>query len=242
MKIIVGMHRSGTSLLAGFLNKSGGDFGDPDTFHPADKWNPGGYFEQKEIIAINKKLLHGAFNKLSYIALPTNQTILKRGTIISNELSRLVERYNGKIVKENRFCLTLPAWQMSGLKLSSIVICLRNPWDVVQSIWERNHVPHFLGFQLWLKHLTRILSNTVDIPRCYFSYEYAIDVNTRHRELCNVLDFLSIPYDAEEVDVLAKKMIKMPDVENFAFKRKLPSKIEYLWQELMTKHNSQFAR
>jgi len=101
MKIVAGMLRSGTSLLADFLDKAEGDLGNRETFHPADRWNTGGYFEQEEIININLNLLHSPIGKFAYLALPSNKAILKRGRKNSHNLHGLVEKYNGRIVKEN---------------------------------------------------------------------------------------------------------------------------------------------
>ena len=240
MKIVAGMHRSGTSLLANFLHEAGGDLGDHETFYPADRWNAGGYFEQEEIINVNLNLIHGPFGKFAYLALPSNKAILKRGRKNSHKLRGLLEKYNGKIVKENRFCLTLPAWRDAGLKVTGVVICIRNPRDVVQSIWERNRVPCFVGFQLWLKHINRLLDNTADVPRCYFSYESALNQHTSINEFTNVLRFLSMDYDIKNVEALTKKVIKEPGEENLPIIKKLPPKIENIWQGLMAKHSRQF--
>ena len=42
MKLVTGMHRSGTSLLAQELKNLGLDFGNHNDFISKDKWNSGG--------------------------------------------------------------------------------------------------------------------------------------------------------------------------------------------------------
>ena len=42
MKIITGMHRSGTSLVAQIAHRAGAEMGDPETFYRPDRWNPDG--------------------------------------------------------------------------------------------------------------------------------------------------------------------------------------------------------
>jgi len=59
MKIITGMHRSGTSLVARLFFEAGADLGDPTTFYRPDRWNPDGYYEQPEIHGLNMKLTEG---------------------------------------------------------------------------------------------------------------------------------------------------------------------------------------
>ena len=65
MKLIAGMHRSGTSLVARLAFELGADFGDPETFYRPDRWNPDGYFEQIDIHAINMPLINGPLWKFS---------------------------------------------------------------------------------------------------------------------------------------------------------------------------------
>ena len=50
MYLITGMHRSGTSLVAQIFFEVGMDFGDPENFYPADRWNPDGYFGKRLFI------------------------------------------------------------------------------------------------------------------------------------------------------------------------------------------------
>lgn len=72
MKIVVGMHRSGTSVLMNLLQRAGADLGDPAGFYPCDRWNPDGYFEQQEILTANRKLLHGPLGRLAFFSLPAS--------------------------------------------------------------------------------------------------------------------------------------------------------------------------
>ena len=56
--IILGMHRSGTSLVAGMLHKMGVSMG--SSFLSSDKFNPLGYFEDLDFLGINKGILENA--------------------------------------------------------------------------------------------------------------------------------------------------------------------------------------
>jgi len=57
--IILGSGRSGTSMLAGCLAKSGYFMG--DNLYPAREANPKGFFEDPEINAINEMLIAGCY-------------------------------------------------------------------------------------------------------------------------------------------------------------------------------------
>ena len=52
--VILGMHRSGTSALAGVLNMLGCDL--PETLMPANAYNEKGYFESNAIRLLNDRV------------------------------------------------------------------------------------------------------------------------------------------------------------------------------------------
>jgi len=57
--VVVGMHRSGTSLCAQLLSRAGVTMLYEDT-RQADQWNEDGYFEDVEFVSLNEALLHMA--------------------------------------------------------------------------------------------------------------------------------------------------------------------------------------
>ena len=72
---------------------------------------------------------------------------------------------DGKVLKETRFCLTLPAWREHGASISGLLGCLRDPVAVAQSLKRRNHISLRRGLGLWFEHLSRLLANAGSIPR-----------------------------------------------------------------------------
>src|SRR5215218_4112214 len=54
---VLGMHRSGTSLVAGILRQLGVDLGPDDELLPPDPNNRSGYFELAELVHINDEIL-----------------------------------------------------------------------------------------------------------------------------------------------------------------------------------------
>ncbi|MEX0585828.1 MAG: hypothetical protein WD176_04250, partial [Pirellulales bacterium] len=54
---VLGMHRSGTSLVTRLLNLLGVDLGVSAALRPADRFNPTGYWEHQAFIDINDELL-----------------------------------------------------------------------------------------------------------------------------------------------------------------------------------------
>src|SRR5919106_6018808 len=54
---VLGMHRSGTSLVAGVLRLLGVDLGSDEEFLPPDSNNQSGYFELADLVEINDEIL-----------------------------------------------------------------------------------------------------------------------------------------------------------------------------------------
>ena len=175
MKIITGMHRSGTSMMARLCFEAGGDLGDPNTFYRADKWNVDGYYEQPEIHQINMPLVNGPWGKLSYFRLPSTATILKRSDAKADEIRSVSAKYQGKIVKETRYCLTLPGWLKHGANIENILVCLRSPIQVAKSIQKRNKTLLRHGLELWYIHNQRLLENLDNIPVWFVSYMHLLN-------------------------------------------------------------------
>jgi len=61
--IITGMHRSGTSLTAAFLQKIGLDLG--DNLLKGNYWNPKGYFEDIDFVEFQRTVLQACSHKLA---------------------------------------------------------------------------------------------------------------------------------------------------------------------------------
>lgn len=171
MDLICGMHRSGTSLVARIAHRLGADLGEPEGFHAADKWNPDGYFEQREILAINMKLVSGPWGRAAYFRLPSEETIRARARSLAGKIEEVALRYRDRVVKENRFCLTLGAWRDHGARVNKLLVVFREPSGVARSLRKRNRIPSFLGIALWAEHHRRLFRLAEDIPTACLWYD-----------------------------------------------------------------------
>ena len=72
--IVLGCHRSGTSMIAGVLSKMGVFVGD-DLIMDTMPENPKGYYEDREAVAINADLLEESDG--GWDSLPTTESILE---------------------------------------------------------------------------------------------------------------------------------------------------------------------
>lgn len=239
MKIIAGMHRSGTSLMARLAMEAGGDLGNPDTFYSGDKWNPDGYFEQVDIHKVNMPLINGPWGKFAYFKLPSTETILSRSEKLAPLIQEYGKKYRGKIVKETRFSLTLPAWTKYGVEIEKLLICLRNPSEVASSIKKRNKTILRHGLELWYTHNKRIIDAAGDIPIWFVSYNNLLDENTSFNELKSALIFLDLNLSDEQIRQLKDQFIKTKMNHNSSIPCAYPKKIEQLWNILQEKHAKQ---
>lgn len=164
--VVTGMHRSGTSLIANLLSEYGLDFGDPATFLRADQWNARGYFEQRDVLDLNSRIITGLprtggrlatfLGQLRYTAMPGRRTLQRRAARLQPALAELGRKYVGKSLKDPRFCLTLGGWKKSAA-VGPIVVCLRSPLETVYSLRRRQRYPIPLGLRFWNYHIENLL-------------------------------------------------------------------------------------
>ena len=57
---VIGMHRSGTSMVARLLNLMGAYFGPEGISTGSGQENPKGFWERKDVRALNNQILHAA--------------------------------------------------------------------------------------------------------------------------------------------------------------------------------------
>ena len=112
---VLGMHRSGTSLVAGALRLLGAELGPPDGILPADpEDNPRGYWEQQAVIDLNNDLL-GRFGGSSWAppALPDGWTDRPELDDLRERARTILSTFDQSAVwavKDPRVSLTLPFW------------------------------------------------------------------------------------------------------------------------------------
>lgn len=204
---VLGMHRSGTSLLTRILNLIGVYLGTDRavTAEPA-AYNPKGHWEHKEITQICDTILnrHGG----SWDHPP----LFPRGWETATEMEdlrcrtrQLIEDQFSKVPlwgwKDPRTCLTLPFWQQL-IPQMRYVICMRNPVDVAHSLAHRDSFSAQKSFYLWLTYVSSTLNQTLGKSRLVVFYEDLIDDGLG--ESLRLAEFLGKPERAKLEDVQAE--------------------------------------
>jgi hypothetical protein len=167
MIVVTGMHRSGTSFVCRLLTSLGLDFGDPSGFLAADDWNAAGYFEARDVLDANSRLITGfprtagklraGLSQMAYLRMPSLAAIRKRAGPMQSELQTLAGRYADLAVKDPRFCVTLPVWREVS-EVTHVVVGVRHPESVARSLQRRQRIPIRVGLRFWAYHVDALLS------------------------------------------------------------------------------------
>jgi hypothetical protein len=185
---VTGMHRSGTSLVAGMLNMLDVDLGPVDQLLPPQPDNPRGFWEHSGFTSLNDEILAAMGGRWDEPpALPPHwhgEHHLEPLRVRARQLIR-TRSGRGRIWawKDPRNSLTLPFWR-SLLPQMRFVVCLRNPVDVSRSLGERNGFAPAKSEGLWLRYTQEALTNTTGGERLLLFYEDLVsDAVTQLRRL-----------------------------------------------------------
>ncbi|MDG9667316.1 hypothetical protein ONV78_06155 [Hahella sp. CR1] len=175
---ILGMHRSGTSALAGALRCLGLYLGD-DFIEPIAGVNEKGFWEHKKLVDINERLL-ARVNKTWYSVvglLEVDWTSSLFDDIKKESLDFVKEVFGEEEVfalKDPRLCLLLPFWLdvMSELDISPAAIIInRSPVEVARSLNRRDGIPQSLSEALWIIYSSSMLISTKNMPVAFIDFD-----------------------------------------------------------------------
>jgi hypothetical protein len=166
--LVLGMHRSGTSLVTDLLQTLGLYIGDPDHLTPANWENPRGFFERRDMRAICDRLLHAAGSDWWKVGSFDPDAVLPEiATRTAAEFRAIraeLDRHGQWAMKEPRLCLVLPLLS-SGLWNCAALVVVRNPVEVARSLRTRNGFPTAVGLALWELYTCAALRNSAALPR-----------------------------------------------------------------------------
>lgn len=213
--VVLGMHRSGTSMMSGILTKMGLFSGGKDRLIKEDKYNEKGYFEDKIIVDCNERILSDAIN----VEFPEiydsecfldNKTLDGLGwlygawlnkTLVQNctpTESKLIEEaikiYMAELlpnqiclIKDPRMSLTLNKWAEK-IKINAAIVMLRNPADVALSLYKRNRITANIAYNIWKLYNLKAMITVGHIP--HIVVDYSRFIKNKEKSMKNVLSFL----------------------------------------------------
>lgn len=218
---VLGMHRSGTSCLAGTLEEAGVFWGDVSRKNPD---NLKGNHENKKIMALHDELLRA--NRGSWDSPPTKVVWSDRHKCIRDEIIRDYKGVACWGFKDPRTLLTLDGW-LEALPSMSMVGIFRSPFLVAPSLqsWQGSSLKQ--GIDLWAYYNEKLLSY-------YHEYKFPIvsfdtDEKIFRQKLSELLNQLDLPISPDQLSffdpALRNTAVKILDIE-------LPCHVSQLYDTL----------
>ena len=154
--LILGCHRSGTSVVARAMQCLGASF--PSDLMPASRENPTGYWESAKVQHLNDHILRRCGGTTWDQPLePERLAGLRLGMETDYAVAWLAEQPPLLALKDPRMCRLLPFWRpvFAAAEVEvSVVHVLRHPMAVAQSLRKRG-ISVERGLALWLEHVVR---------------------------------------------------------------------------------------
>ena len=196
---MLGMHRSGTSLITRMLNVLGVYLGPDERLMNAQEHNPRGFWEHQLITDLNNAILAqlgGSWDEPptffpGWESAPELADLRQKARVVIHEDFAATECWGWK---DPRTCLTLRFWQ-GLLHPMRYLLCLRNPVDVAQSLYRRDGFSAEKSVRLWLTYVASALAHTAGQPRLLLFYEDVM--RNPQAELRRLARFVDAPELAE---------------------------------------------
>jgi hypothetical protein len=201
--VILGMHRSGTSVLARCMEVFGFSLG--NRLMPAQADNPKGFFEDEEIVNLNNEMLASLGSSWDKISIVHEDDV--RSLYTAECFSRAVQLIEKRLqvfprfaVKDPRLILLLPFWKKVLASCNvpvKYVIPVRNPVSVATSLKKRNGMELGQGIQLWLAYVLASFRYSDGEIRVVVDYDALLEDSPR--EISRISSALHLPPDEEKL-------------------------------------------
>ena len=160
--IVLGMHRSATSLISEGLAKAGVDMGCKAGSNNLG-FNPGGLWEDRRFLELHDSILKLAGG--SWDNPPVEKLIVEAGEKHWKQLRNLAKQRTAEAIakkkllwgwKEPRTTLTIRCW-MPYIENPHFITCFRDPMEVAQSLFRRDKIPVKRGLDIAKIYNVRLL-------------------------------------------------------------------------------------
>lgn len=205
--LVLGMHRSGTSALAGLLCQHG--FQAPLESGGGDAHNPTGYWEPQQILAVHNRLLEEAQSSWEDPLLPVLpwQPQNLQAAVAELEQAFVADFPNADsqavaLIKDPRQCRLLMLWEALFAQRPyevAVVLAVRQPEAVAASLARRDQLPPARALLLWLSHTLEAERATRQFPRLVLSYEQLLQDPAAALQRCQQLAGLPITTPSPEL-------------------------------------------
>lgn len=165
--IVLGMHRSGTSVLARILNLMGLYLGPEGISTGANSENPKGFWERRDVRLLNDAILHSVgcdWDRVAGLDLDkVPKDIQQAFDKVAGRLLLEMDAHRPWFIKEPRLCMLLPLW-LRHMEAPVIVNVYRDPVEVAASLHRRNGMPMEAGLELWEYYVRSAAAASESLP------------------------------------------------------------------------------
>ncbi|MCB2081818.1 MAG: glycosyltransferase, partial [Rickettsiales bacterium] len=175
--LVLGMHRSGTSVLARLCNLLGAEIG--TALLPARKDNEKGFWEHAEIVDLHEHVLPTLTTAWDDPReLPADWWQDSRLVPYKKKLKQLLKQEFADaplwIVKDPRLSILMPMWQdiLQELQVTPhVLIMLRSPAAVAKSLMKRDAFTAEKALMLWCRYMLDAERATRHMPRSFVAFD-----------------------------------------------------------------------
>lgn len=201
--IVLGMHRTGSSLLATCLSRLGGGYLGKEM--PSDSWNPRGYGESLDVYNLNERILKQ--RNLSWYSFGESEF---RPGQREKEIEEIVATialhgdFGGAefgVIKDPRLSRLLDVWDaaLRSVPVSTAhAITLRSPVESALSLWTRDRLHPRFGLALWLRTYLDIASSFASNSVIFDHSEVAKGYDHWSEKLTEVLSGIGVSRSSGE--------------------------------------------
>lgn len=194
--VVLGMHRSGTSMVTGVLSRLGVDVGQELL---GKHWsNPLGHFEDRDFLELNNRILEAAGG--SWDAPPSEDAIRAQMANFIKEVKDVIGRKNSSIWgwKDPRTSLTIELY-LPYLTNPYFIVCHRDFKAIAESLRQRDGMKIEQGIRLagiYEKRIEDFFGAHPELRRVDITYEEMLAAP--EKELRKIIDFLEIEVSQEQ--------------------------------------------
>jgi hypothetical protein len=176
---VLGMHRSGTSVLTRVVDLLGVPVAQSGMLTP-DASNLAGYWEPRTLNLLNERLLTRLGG--SWPRPPAIEVLAHCHTLLADELSAARDAFRALhpgpqwVWKDPRNCLLLPFWRAALGGRAVVVLSYRDPAEVAASMARHRLVNPLYALALWERYLQAAVLFSRGVPSLVVGYrDLAVD-------------------------------------------------------------------